>query len=205
MGDIIMSDIQNITEYIQNKQKLQISIQNEVIIGGRKYTFSRREVHSASLSIYLPTETILMSDASTNLKYPMADRPKIILTTIDETTNFLFTPTNHQFSPTEAKDTTDGFRAVIKRMNPSLSISEPQLISTERGKEIYWFDYSSPVLDTELYNLMYFMEANSQEINNTLFIGGFNCPAEHSAVWKILFLQMMESITIIEEEDDPTC
>ena len=188
-----MTDIQNIDEYIQEKQESLISIHNEVIIGAKKYSFSYQEVLDGAISMYLPEEIAPMNGLSIKLKYPMEDRPEIILTTMDETVNFLFTPTDFEFSAMEAKSTIDGFRTVIKRMNPSFTIRESQLLHTEQDKEIYWFDYRSPVLETELYNLMYVTE-----IRGTLLIGGFNCLSEHRHLWKTLVLQMLKTISVRE-------
>ena len=190
-----MNDTQNITEYVQKKQESLVSIHDEVIIGEKRYTFSSRDVPDCFFSMFLPEEVTVMNDISIKLKYPAAERPKIILTTHDETVNFLFTPTEFEFSSKEAKSTMEGFRAVIKRMNPSFVICEPQLLITEQKKEVYWFDYRAPVLETELYNIMY-----AAEINGTLLIGGFNCPAEYRFWWKSLVLQMIKTIAVKDDD-----
>ena len=191
-----MSDIKNITKYTQEKQEQQLSIHSEILFGDEKYTFSHREVPNTPLSMHLPESLILMSNASIKLKYPSVERPKIILTTINETVNFLYTPTEIEFPSTELKTTMEGFRAVLKRMNPSFVINEPQPLQTTQDKEIYWFDYRSPVMETELYNLMY-----ATEVNGTLFMGGFNCLWKYRFQWKTLILQMMRTITVKETTD----
>lgn len=185
-----MIDIQNIKEYVQNKQDILISIKNEVLIDSEKFTFSLQDVCNGLLSMYLPDNINPMNEMSVKLKYPMEDRPPFILTTVDETINFLFTPTNFEFSISDAQNTLDGFSAVIKRLNPSFTICEPQMLLTESDHEIYWVDYNSPVLETDLYNVLYITE-----IRKTLLIGGFNCLLKNRYHWKKLIRQMIRTIS----------
>jgi hypothetical protein len=63
------------------------------------------------------------------------------------------------------------------------------------GKNVSYFDYISPALDTEIYNLMFFFS-----LDEKIVIGSCNCPRSYMNDWKPIFMQMIQTLNQLEKE-----
>lgn len=185
-----------IEKYMQEKQKRNI-FSGELFIGGNRYSFIRQPVPKLPISMFYPKDFIEMSSMSAKVKYPDENRPDVILThPVDETVNFLYTKFGQGTTSENIPNVIIGIQAVMKRMNSSIIIRPSEQIETKIGS-IEWFEYMSPALDEDIYNLMY-----TFCLEDELYIGGFTCLREYRKQWKPIVLQMVETIACVEENFD---
>ena len=128
------------------------------------------------------------------MKYPDENRPDVILMLDgDETINFLFTQFEDSVQPEEIEDIIHGIQSVINRMNQGSTFYQNGKIKAKLV-DIYWFDYTSVAIDDDVYNIIF-----AFCLNETLVLGGFCCLNTYRKQWKILVLQMLETLIWMEK------
>ncbi len=186
-------DLEIINRYVQNKTRCDIH--STAVIGDREYTFSFQEIPGIMLGMVLPEGTRPLSTYSAKIKYPDENRPDVILTAPDdETINFLYNRFGDRITEKELPDILQGIQMVLRRMNPASVFYQNGVIHCEVS-DVFWFDYSTVALDDHIYNMMYALC-----LDNTLLLGGFCCLQKYRNQWKILVLQMLETIAAVEEK-----
>ena len=185
-------DIKIIREYMQNKTVCDIK--SIVFIDNREYIFTRQEIPEIMLSMVLPNEITYMNPYSTKIKFPDENRPDVILSIPDDdTTNFLFSSMDDEVFEEDLQNISQKILIVLKRMNAGATFYQTGNIQSEL-LNIWWFDYSTAAIDDDIYNIMYIFY-----LNDILIIGGFCCLQKFRKQWKPLVLQMLETITVCEE------
>jgi len=167
-----------------------IKVKNEWIY------FEPRFFLDEKIKMMVPEHFDEMSPEMARTKYPSEDRPEIILT--DETTavNLMISHLPEAMSDDEAKMMRDQMIGMMMRLNPGIKpLSTGDEILCE--KTVAYVEFSNPVLDGKLYNLLCFME-----LENRTFMLSFNCLTKESKYWKKHAFEMMQSIEIMEENDN---
>jgi len=161
-----------------------------IIIDDKKITVKRRFLLDKKMSVIMPEAFTLMSKEVAKIKYPSENRPAVIYTNEDTTINFTFTHRDDKASNEEIPGVKDAIQPLVMRMFPSSSVIESETIEAS-GKNISYYDYITPALDMEIYNLTFMFS-----LEERLVLGGFNCPSDAMDDWKPVFLQMLESAEI---------
>lgn len=175
------------------------------------YEFEPMELFEGMVSVYLPKMFEDMSDNYAALKYPMNSRPQIIKTNKNTDINFSFNLIPQKVDVEHVQLFTAQMRKVIKTVQPatvfydmkyidmagniadSLNDSEHQV----DGRMIMsYFDYKSPAIDGQIYNFMFFTL-----LEETVLHGVFNCRYRDADIWKDIFIQVMDSVRKIEEDN----
>lgn len=143
------------------------SIYDGIKILGKWIYFDRRHVADETITMMVPKNFIQMDPNIAKLKYPSEQRPEIILTDETGTINLMF-----QYMEGEVNDSTiETFRnqifGMMKRVNPSIKEKEIGSIDIS-GKKIAYVEFSNPVMDGKLYNLMFYLEVRGQPLMGSL-------------------------------------
>lgn len=175
----------------KEKRKVGGNIQEKnTYIDGVEYTFESELLFSSQVSVPVPLSFEKMPESLLKIKYPMENRPQIVLTSSDTSINFAFNLFSEQALLNEqVKEVTNGFQNIVKRMQPANHFFEKKVAWS--GNRAYgWFDFKSPGLDESVYTLMTFTP-----IGNHFFHGIFNCAAVKMPDWKPVFLQVIHDIS----------
>ncbi len=171
------------------------SINTGIKIFGKWIYFERRLLAKETITMMVPKNFMPMSPEAAKMKYPSEQRPETILTDETGTVNLMF-----QYMEGEENNATiEHFRnqifGMMKRVNPGLKEQEIGLVDTA-GKSIAYVEFSSPVMDGKLYNLMFYLSVNGQPL-----MGSFNCRTKEMKYWRNAAFEMMQSIEMAEAEE----
>ncbi len=181
-------------DFIQMLRERQEEVRNQdirqgsVFIDGRNMEFHEREIIKKQLWIWLPDEFDLLSQEMARLKYPAENRPDIIYTSQDTTVNISFSRKTAWMESGEEEKIRDSVEQMMLRLYPSASIIDKQTVLSDK-KRLAWFDFVTPALDMDIYNLMFFTS-----LQGKLLMGSCNCLSGDQNDWKNVFLQMLASV-----------
>lgn len=160
----------------------------KILAAGKILAFREREIIKNLLWMWLPDEFGPLSKEMARLKYPNESRPDIIYTNTETTINVTF---SHKFDRLEEgheEEIRDYMGEIVMRLHPGTLITEKNVTETG-GHSLAWFDFVTPAIDTDIYNLMFFTS-----LKGRLLMGGFNCLDEDQEEWKELFIQMLGTV-----------
>lgn len=172
------------------------SIQTGIKISGKWITFERRPLAKETITMMVPADFTEMSPETAKIKYPSEQRPESILTDETGTVNLMF----RFMEGEETDETIEKFRnqifGMMKRVNPG--IKEQEIGLTEAGgKQIAYVEFSNPVMDGKLYNLMFYLAVDSRPL-----MGSFNCRTKDMKYWRSAAFEMIQSIEMAESEEE---
>lgn len=173
----------------EKQKELYHDIADGVYIKEVLTKFERRSFFADKMSLLVPCDFIEMPNELARIKYPAAQRPQIILTTLDCTVNFSFSYFEQKISPDQIEQALDGYQHLIRQMNPANIFYQTHV--EKSGKiDLGWFSYKGYALDEHLYNLLFVTS-----IDEKLFLGSFNCIFSEMKEWECYVIQMLKSIT----------
>ncbi len=181
------SDLPHEAEQKQN-------IVSGIRILGKWIYFERRLLAEETITMMVPKNFVPMNPDEARTKYPSEHRAETILTDETGTVNLMF-----QYMDGEVNDTSiEGFRNQIfgcmKRVNPGLKEQEIGSVVVS-GKTIAYVEFSNPVIDGKLYNLMFYLAVGGRPL-----MGSFNCKTKEMKYWRGAAFEMMQSMESTEEE-----
>jgi len=178
--------------------KAEQSIYTGVKMQGLWVEFHECQFVSNKITMMVPVDFEEMEPEQAKAKYPMEQRPETILTDITGAINILFRYMGDPVTNEEIESVRDALLAIMCRMNPGIKKQSTGL-EIVSGKNIAYAEFTNPVMDGKLYNLMYFLEVEGKTL-----MGGFNCPSKSAKFWRNPALEMMQSIQIKETEEVET-
>lgn len=158
--------------------------------------FEERSFVEDNITMMIPKEFELMEPEKVKLKYPMEQRPGTILTDHSGTVNLLFNYMEDKMTDQETEMVRDRLFGIMRRVNQGIKV---QSTGTEviSGKNVAYAEFSNPVMDGKLYNLLFFLE-----INGRICMGIFNCRTKELKYWQNAAFEMMRSIRISNQNDE---
>lgn len=167
-----------------------------VIVKYKKMDIVEKKILDGSLSMMMPLEFQLMEESLAKAKYPDDDRPDYIYTNDDTTVNLSFSlDDNGEIDDEEVEEVKDILKNQIKRLYPGSKIEDSKPIKTDE-KNVSYFCFDIPLIDGNLFQLMFFMEHRKQ-----LVMGAFNCGIYQKKQWKPLILQMLKTLKEVKENE----
>lgn len=171
------------------------SIDTGIKILGRWIYFERQPLAKETITMMLPKDFVPMSPDIARKKYPSEQRPETILTDETGTINLMF-----QYMEGEESNTTiESFRnrifGMMKRVNPGIKEREMGVVDAA-GEQIAYVEFSNPVMDGKLYNLMFYLAVKGRPL-----MGSFNCRTKEMKYWRSAAFEMMQSIEMVESEE----
>ncbi len=79
-------------------------------------------------------------------------------------------------------------KEIVEKVQPASEMLEAGTVEAEKGR-LAWFDFVTPAIDTDIYNLMFF-----SALKGRLLIGSCNCLKGDYEDWRGLFLQMLGTV-----------
>lgn len=163
-------------------------ISETVCIGGDEYNFVDMEFFDGKMTMRIPESFIDMPLEFAKIKYISEQRPQIIKMNHDGSINITLSLFEEPIKKEQIRECKDGFKSVIKKLNPSTIFYEDEIEEVD-DKYIGYFSYKSFALDDNLYNIMFITD-----IGLNVLLGTFNCLHKDMEEWKIVAIQMMKSI-----------
>ncbi|MCL2152155.1 MAG: hypothetical protein FWH57_04220 [Oscillospiraceae bacterium] len=161
-----------------------------IIIDDEKLEIKRRRVLNKQISVIMPEKFVVLEKELAELKYPTSDRPNEIYTNYDTTINFSLSHRNETASNEDIPEIKDMLQDIILRMYPTSKTKDSAVIDVS-GLTIAYFDFSTAAIDMDVYNATFVFS-----LGGRLVLGAFNCPQENADDWKLVFIQMLQSIEL---------
>lgn len=159
-----------------------------VLVDGKNIAFLEREIIKGKLWMWMPDGFGPLSKELAKLKYPNENRPDIIYTNKETTVNVTFSYKREKLKEGEEEKIRDYMKGIVGRVQTSSEMIEEGVVKAEKNC-LAWFDFMTPAIDTDIYNLMFF-----SSLRGRLLIGSCNCLDEDREEWKELFAQMLETV-----------
>lgn len=167
------------------------SVENGFFVAGKIVRFNPQKIMNSFL-IYLPDNMGLMPKELAKIKYPSEFRPRVLLTTLDLSTNLGFSLFHRKIQDDELQKMCERMMGAIKREHADYRFLGSQNISGIQG---YQFSFRSHAMDTDLFNMMLIAQVGEQTV-----LGNFNCLYKDYESWKELILATWKTIQVIGEE-----
>lgn len=102
--------------------------------------------------------------------------------------NFTFSLPDQPLENSQVKPLRDTLKKALRRARPDMRFMEDGLRETQE-RTTGWFEFISNGIDGKLYNIMYLTP-----VSGRLMQGLFNCPVKDAQNWKMVILQVMDTI-----------
>ena len=189
--------IKKIKEVESGEKEDYFNVENDInkgyiIVKYQKLALEEKEVMDGKLKMCLPKNFELMPEELVSIKYPDEDGPEYIYSDESSTVNITFSLEEGEVDSSEVEEIRDITIKEIKRLYPDSPIEDKALLQTEVGT-ISTFSFQVPLVDDEIYNLMFFMA-----LSEGLLVGGFNCSGYDKKEWQPVVMQLLTTIKIVE-------
>lgn len=189
-----MQDEQFIKEANRYKKETWGSIYSEMVIQGEVVPFEKQLYFEDKVEVYLPQNFVDLPEVIKKVKYPGEGRPQIIKTIpaggLDIGLNML--PLDGTDAMTkELGEQMYGFTKTLR--SGSLFFEQKCEKNPRTGFDVYWYDFVSKGIDGDIYNFMANTAVAGQQISIVC-----NCEASLKPVWKPVFLEVANSVKIVE-------
>lgn len=171
------------------------NIYNGIKIYGKWIYFERCPLANETITMMLPKNFVQMDPDVAKKKYPSEQRPETILTDETGTINLMFQYMEGEADDSTIESLTNQIFGMMKRVNPGIKEREIGSVDVS-GKKIAYVEFSNPVMDGKLYNLMFFLAVKERPL-----MGSFNCRTKEMKYWRTVAFEMLQSIEIIESEE----
>lgn len=192
--------IRKIKEIEQDKGEDIYSMENDikngfVVVNYEKIDVEERKLLDGSICMYMPKDFQIMDEQLAEIKYPGEDKPQYIYTNEDTTVNFTFSIEEGEIADEEIEGVRDLIADQMKRLYPASKIEDKETI-TVNDKSVSCFSFDVPLIDGDVYNLMFFMA-----LKKGLLMGTFNCSVFDKKQWRTVVKQILATIRETELEE----
>lgn len=181
---------------IVEKNPEERTIYSGIKVTGKWIEFERRSFVAGKITMMVPKEFEIMEPEKAKIKYPAEQRPTTILTDHTGAVNILF----NYMGEDRVEGEMDAYRSrtfgMMCRINPGIKLQSmgTELIS---GQKVAYVEFTNPVIDGKLYNLMYFLA-----VENRILMVSFNCRTKTVKYWKQPAFEMMCSTEVMNKEEN---
>jgi hypothetical protein len=162
-------------------------------VGFDKIRFKEAELVPKRVWMRIPSDFEIMDGPLAETKYPGEDRPDYIYANPAGTLNFCFSIDPGKIADREIALVRSALLHEMQRLYPASPIESGDTVNAY-GKKVSYFSFTSPVLDGDLYNFMFFTENAGN-----LLIGTFNCVAFQKDDWTPVLPQVLETLRGAED------
>lgn len=195
IGIINKDNIKNIKD-IKKEEKITEWLEGindgQIIVNDYVLPFEVKSYFEENISISLPKEFDSMNPEYVKFKYPSENRPNIIISDINAVFSFTFSLTNSLLNESEIEEFKNNMKKLLGRMNGSILFKSDGIIEIN-NKACGFLEFISPAIDTDIYNLMYFVSYKEKAL-----LVGFSCPKEDSLIWEEIAKAIFRTLTIKE-------
>ncbi|MGF9820971.1 hypothetical protein [Brevibacillus agri] len=199
MNELAEEDAQPAARRYGPKGKLRQEMAEKpfITVGEEMIPVEEKRLLDDRVRIRLPRTFTLMSPQVAAIKYPSERRPQMIFTNQTASINVAFNYTESKL--TDSSEQLQAFMEVMKqilRKTQPLARWQEEGIRDVAGKNVGFFEFIAPALDTDIYNLVSFVSFQGRALLCT-----FNCTEKELADWKLAAWGMMDSLLLIESDD----
>ena len=179
-------------ETIQNQDEQEaIDIHQPVIkIDDEKVRIIDQFLFEEKLQMRMPESFQFMHPELAALKYPSERRPAIIYTDESTTINLALTITDHDLDEEGVEGFQESMVDVLQQTQSAAKWLE-EGITLVSGVNVGFIEITTPSLDGDIYNLMFFTP-----VANKALMGTFNCMEEDMEDWRPVAKAMIETLQI---------
>ncbi|WP_166241089.1 hypothetical protein [Paenibacillus turpanensis] len=180
------------------QQGLELVQQPFVQVGSELVPLEDRLILEDRVRIRMPKLFHIMPPEVAKIKYASERRPNLIYTDDSTSVNLAFTHSASLLNDEEMGQFTELIVQMLKRTQQGARWLGQGVIPVG-GREVGYCACTLPVLDSDLYQLMFFISLEDRALLCT-----FNCLAKDRQKWEQLALGMMQTLRIMEtrEEDE---
>ena len=161
-----------------------------IMSGQDEIKLVKTEILEKKLFVLLPHNFELLPDEILKMKYPTANRPKIVYSNKGGTINFAFNHTKNKVRLSQLSSFKSYMEKTFSNMYPTAVWISKELKKVN-GVNFGVLEFISPAMDTKIYNLMYYTS-----VNGRLLICSFNCLLKQKSEWEEIAKKMYQSIKI---------
>lgn len=165
-----------------------------VKIGNEWIPFEERTLLDGKIHLRLPKTFHELPEEAAKLKYASERRPQLILSDESTTTNLAFNLSQTLLEDEEVEQFTEAIGELLKRTQPGATWLEQDVVDVA-GRKVGYRSFIVPVVDTDLYQLMFFASCRGQALLCT-----FHCLKKDMEKWKSVSLGIMHSLRIPDDE-----
>lgn len=186
--DIKIAEVMN-----QYKAESYGDIENGIYVKGELIRFEMVELFDGQVTVMLPEKYIDMPIEMQKIKYPSENRPQIIKCNEEGEVNFTFSLLNSALEKSAVQSLEKQMKKLIRKVQPSNVFYDEGLVEKE-STAIGWFEYKSPTIDIQLFNLMYCASVNGKTLQ-----GVFNAPYYDWKLWKEIMHNVLKTIECVKK------
>ena len=143
-----------------------------------------------NVEIMIPEDFNIMSEEMLKLKYPSANRPTIVFTNESGSINVALNLTASSASQNLIPQFKEVLQNSFKQVYPTAKWKDDG-INIINNKKVGFLELITPAIDTQVYNLIFFTDVNSQ-----LLLCTFNCTVQYLEEWQSIGHEIMNSIKV---------
>lgn len=169
------------------ERKRCTTLETGMYVGEELITFTPQPLPGYPIKLTLPDQFVIMPEEIKNKKYPSADAPDFIITSLDGRVNFCFRVLDVQDG--EVQDMSRQFQDAIQNMNPSIVIKSQPDTKTVQGSAVSWFEYKAFLMDGQSHNRIYLIK-----MRKSVLFGMFSCELQDRQKWEPVAEKMFLAI-----------
>jgi hypothetical protein len=161
-----------------------------VVVHGQRVNFEKRQLFDGKIEMILPKDFQSIDPAKL---YKPETKPDLLLVNDGGTVQITLTHLSKKaVNDEQVRAHQNAVQQILQQMNPSLQWLEGG-VKTISEKPLSFFEFITPMLGTEVYNLTFFIR-----LDQRIFTGSFVCGGPELKGWKQIFYQILGSIEINE-------
>lgn len=178
------------------EKEVSEGIQSGVLnLNGNTIEFHRESLFEDKVSIMIPNNFTVMDSELATIKYPSERRPEPVFSNESASITMGFNHTDSKVKAEEIEIFKTFLLQNLQRMQSSISVLEDG-VKTVNEKTIAFFEFLSPALDSDIYNLMFCVE-----LEGRVLLTNFNCLEADMEQWQPIAKGILESLRLNLEED----
>lgn len=194
----MMNEVEQPAAPVENDSLTEEANENTIYTGlkiKRNMVYFRPQLFADDkITIMIPKQFVLMSNADAKKKYNSEPGAKIIFTNEDGSINVIGEYLDGPVTNNDMEPIRDHVFGMMRRVNPGIK-KHSDGIETVSEKTVAYVEFTNLAMDGKLYNLLFFAE-----IAQKILMMSFNCSTKNMNYWQKAAFSMMQSIAFVEGE-----
>lgn len=152
--------------------------------------FETKALLGNKIELKIPKGFVIMSGEMAKLKYPSERRPTLIYTNESGTINVALNLTNSRATQAQLPAYKENLLYTFRHRYTS-SKEKFDGMKVVNGRKVGFIEFSTPAIDTAVYNLIFFTDLNGQ-----LLLCTINCTEKNIAQWQPAAREIMASLKL---------
>lgn len=159
-------------------------------------TMEYTALFEGTVRVKIPVGFYDMTEEIAKRKYPIENRPAVIKTNVEASTDFKFNIFEQNILESQIESLLHMMKTNMMKMNSGIRFGKQELIEGAVGK-VGWMEYENPAIDGEMYNVM-----SLTKVDGKMIQGFYNCNLLEKDYWKPYMLESLKTILEGEKAKD---